>query len=59
MDRRLSKFVVAGALLGTIAASGGMFLGRITGKNKITVRFFLTATTYTSLDAKLTRKSSP
>jgi hypothetical protein len=42
-----------------LAETGGMFIGRITGKNKITVRFFLTATTYTSFDAKLTRKSSP
>jgi hypothetical protein len=40
-----------------LAETGGMFLGKITGKNTITVRFFLTATSYTSFDAKLRRSS--
>jgi hypothetical protein len=41
-----------------LAEDGGWFLGRITGRNKMTVRFFLTTTNFTSFDAKLTRSSS-
>jgi hypothetical protein len=41
-----------------LAENGGMFLGRIKGKNRITVRFFLTTTNFTSFDAKLTRSAS-
>ncbi len=40
-----------------LAETGGMFLGTITGKNTITVRFFLTAASYTAFDAKLRRRS--
>jgi hypothetical protein len=41
-----------------LAETSGLFLGKITGKNTMTVRFFLTATSYTSFDAKLRRKST-
>ena len=38
-----------------LAESGGFFVGRITGKHTMTIRFFLVAEKFTSFDADLTR----
>ena len=38
-----------------LAETGGFFVGRITGKRSLTIRFFLVADKFTSFDAKLTR----
>lgn len=40
-----------------LAETGGFFVGRITGKHTMTVRFFLVAERFTSFEAKLRRAS--
>jgi len=41
-----------------LAEAGGLFTGKLTGKNAMTIRFFLVGTSYTSFNAKLKRTSS-